>query len=98
LSLFPTPKSKRLREVPKKSGFQIKEERIQKFLAVIEQAGEIKKIDVQRVLGWNDGVFERIDRAVRDRDPDIYVKKTKSFVWEKTHTPILEEKTIQVNS
>ena len=67
----------------KKSSIEVKRERMDDFLDVVEREGEIKRIDLQLVLGLGDGQFNRIEVAVKEKYPNCieWNKKSKTYIW-----------------
>jgi len=69
---------------PKKSQRELKNERIALLLDTVltSPAGELSLPNLQRILGWGDGVFERIVRDVKAcfTKEVQYVKKDRKFV------------------
>ena len=48
----------------KKNPVEVKRERMYDLLDLIQKKKELKYFDAQRMLGWGDGVMERITREV----------------------------------
>jgi len=68
---------------PRKSSIEIKIERMHKFLDVIAKVKEIKYFDLQKILGFGDGIFERIVKeAIAYYDNEIiFNKKIRVFKY-----------------
>lgn len=69
---------------PKKSQAELKKERIAKLLDTVHGSPtkELSLPILQQILGWGDGVFERIVRIVKEcfTHEVEYVKKGRKFV------------------
>jgi len=69
---------------PKKSQRELKNERIVKLLDTVHRSStkEITRFNLQRILGWGDGIFERIVRDVKEgyTHEVQYVKKDRKFI------------------
>ncbi len=69
---------------PKKSQRELKSERITELLETVHTspAKELSLPNLQRILGWGDGVFERIVRDVKAcfTKEVQYVKKDRKFI------------------
>ena len=69
---------------PKKSQAELKNERIVKLLDTVHGSPtkELSLPNLQRILGWGDGIFERIVRDVKAcfTNEVQYVKKDRKFV------------------
>ena len=66
---------------PKKSSIDVKRERMQRFLDIIEQKQEIKDIDLQFALKLGDGQYYTVKTAVKSRYPDFVEWNKKTKVW-----------------
>ena len=75
--------SKRL-STPKKSSSELKQERTTSLLDAVHGSStkELTLFNLQRILGWGNGVFERIVRDIKEgfTHEVQYVKKDRKFV------------------
>jgi hypothetical protein len=80
--------SRNIRKVPKKNSVEIQKERINQMLDTIFVAKEITRFDLQKTLGWGDGIYERIARiVVHQYDNEAkWDKKNQSWI----HVPIIQ--------
>ena len=66
---------------PKKSSIEVKGERMQRFIDIVEQKQEIKDIELQFALKLGDGQYYTIKTAVKSRYPDFVEWNKKAKVW-----------------
>ena len=80
---------------PKTSSFEIQEERIDRALTMIKVKDEISEFNLQKILEWGPGTYERVMRVIKNNYQDKVEWNKKTRIWKNISNPKQEITTLE---